>query len=93
MNYQIIFIILYFIIINILTFILYFTDKRKAMHHRWRIPESTLIALSLLGGSFGAYLAMKIFRHKTKHPKFYITIPLMMILHTALIIVAFVKLI
>lgn len=77
---------LYFIIINIITFIMFYTDKQKAIKHKWRIPESTLILFSFIGGSFGAYLGMKIFRHKTKHPKFYILIPIFIILHLIIII-------
>lgn len=93
MNYPFIFIVIYFIIMNIFAFILYFADKQKAIKRRWRIPETTLLAAAFAGGSFGAFLAMEIFRHKTKHLKFTLTVPLMMILHAALLIFAFVKLI
>lgn len=93
MNYPLIFIAVYFIIINVIAFILYFADKRKAINHRWRIPEATLLAVAFAGGSFGAFFAMRVFRHKTKHLKFTLTVPLMMILHTALLIFAVVKLI
>lgn len=85
MNFKLKFIILFFIIMSIVTFIMYFIDKRKAVKKRWRIPEATLLTVSFLGGSFGAFLAMKTFRHKTQHAKFYITVPVMMVLHIALI--------
>ena len=62
--------------LNLITFITYGIDKRKARKSRWRIPESTLILLALLGGSIGAWLGMKTWRHKTQHAKFYISIPL-----------------
>ena len=62
--------------LNLITFIIYGIDKRKAKKSRWRIPESSLILLALLGGSIGAWLGMKTWRHKTQHPKFYIGIPL-----------------
>ena len=78
--------ILYFIIVNIAAFMLYYIDKQKAKKHLWRIPESTLLLSAAIGGSIGAFFAMKIFRHKTKHPKFYITIPLFMLIHLLLII-------
>ena len=74
----------YFIIINIITFMMYYADKRKAIKHEWRIPEATLILFSFMGGSFGAFAAMQIFRHKTRHAKFVILIPLFMLLHAAL---------
>lgn len=75
----------YMLIINIAAFIMYYADKRKAVKHRWRIPESTLIGIAAIGGSIGAFAAMRIFRHKTKHPKFYITIPLLIVIHLAII--------
>lgn len=82
-------IIIYIIIVNFITFILYYSDKKKAQKQLWRIPEATLLTASLIGGSLGAYAAMKMFRHKTKHPKFYITVPLMIIFHTVLLIFIF----
>lgn len=92
MNYPLIFIAVYFIIMNIFAFILYFADKRKAVNHRWRIPESTLLGTAFIGGSFGAFFAMRAFRHKTKHLKFTLTVPMMMTLHAVLLIFAVVKL-
>ena len=53
-------------------------DKQKAKHGKWRISEKTLIGAALLGGSIGAILGMNIFRHKTKHPKFSIGLPLIL---------------
>ena len=93
MNYPLIFIAVYFIIMNIITFILYFSDKQKAIKHRWRISETILIAFSLAGGSIGAFTAMKLFRHKTKHLKFKISIPFAVILHILLFIVIINKII
>ncbi|MBQ2122386.1 MAG: DUF1294 domain-containing protein [Bacteroidaceae bacterium] len=62
--------------LNLITFIIYGIDKHKAKKAKWRIPESTLILLALIGGSIGAWLGIKAWRHKTQHPKFYIGIPL-----------------
>lgn len=62
--------------LNLITFITYGIDKLKAKKSRWRIPESTLILLALIGGSIGAWLGIKVWRHKTQHKKFYIGIPL-----------------
>lgn len=50
-------------------------DKRKAIKNAWRISESTLMGTALLGGSLGCLIGMRIFRHKTRHPKFSIGLP------------------
>ena len=72
--------------LNLITFITYGIDKRKAKKSRWRISESSLLLLALCGGSVGAWLGIKVWRHKTQHKKFYIVIPLIMTLHFALVI-------
>lgn len=56
-------------------------DKKKAIKKKWRISEQTLLSVSFIGGSLGAYLAMILFRHKTKHFKFKYGLPLMIIFH------------
>ncbi|WP_294589018.1 DUF1294 domain-containing protein [uncultured Ruminococcus sp.] len=56
---------------SVVTFILFGADKHKAKAHKWRIPEKTLLGLSLLGGFAGGFLGMEFFRHKTKHWYFY----------------------
>ena len=63
-------------IINCVAFAMYGIDKYKSMHHKWRIPESTLLLLAVAGGSIGAMLGMQVFRHKTKHLKFKYGVPL-----------------
>ncbi|MEG0051333.1 MAG: DUF1294 domain-containing protein [Terrisporobacter sp.] len=68
--------LIYFLIISILTFSLMYIDKHRAIKGEWRISESTLINLSILGGGLGSYMGMYLFKHKTKHPKFTIGIPL-----------------
>lgn len=72
--------------LNLLTFIIYGIDKRKAKKANWRIPESTLLLLALIGGSIGAWLGIKVWRHKTQHKKFYIGIPLIIITQVAQIL-------
>lgn len=74
----------YLIIINIIAFLLMYIDKVKAIKHEWRIKESTLMGFAIFGGSVGGFLGMKIFRHKTKHPKFYIGIPIILIVQLLL---------
>ena len=60
----------YLIIINIITFLLCIIDKIKAIKQKYRIPEKTLLLLSLIGGCFGMVLGMNISHHKTKKIKF-----------------------
>lgn len=57
-------------------FILMGADKRKAVQHKWRIPEKSLFLIALAGGSVGVLLGMWVFRHKTKHLSFSIGIPM-----------------
>ena len=68
----------YLLIINAAAFLLMLVDKLKAKRGLWRIPEATLMWSAALGGSIGALLGMNLFRHKTKHPKFTIGIPLIL---------------
>lgn len=58
-------------VINLIVFCAFGIDKLKAKMDRWRIPEKTLISLMAVGGFIGGFLAMQLFRHKTKHPQFY----------------------
>nr|WP_312579971.1 DUF1294 domain-containing protein [Sedimentibacter sp.] len=69
MNYKE-YILIYIIFINILSFILFYLDKRKAIKDKWRIKERTLHISSFMGGAAGSVLAMYLFHHKTKKIKF-----------------------
>lgn len=71
---------LYFIVINLLTFLLYGLDKYKAIRQEWRIPERALLLMAFVGGAFGALSAMRIFRHKTRKGRFRLMIPLFCLL-------------
>jgi len=71
---------LYFIVINLLTFLLYGLDKYKAIRQEWRIPERALLLMAFVGGAFGALSAMRIFRHKTRKGRFKLMIPLFCLL-------------
>ena len=62
--------ILYLISINILSFFMIYIDKKRAIHHKWRIAEDILMFVSVLGGCFGMILSMYLFHHKTKKLKF-----------------------
>ena len=84
-------IIIYLLIINIIAFLSMFIDKKKAEKGKWRIKESTLLILALIGGSIGAIAGMYIFHHKTKKPRFFIGIPVIIVLQTMLIIAISIK--
>ncbi|MDU5111443.1 MAG: DUF1294 domain-containing protein [Clostridium sp.] len=76
--------IYYLIFINIISFLTMFVDKKKAIKRKWRIKESTLFLLSIIGGSLGVLLGMYSFRHKTKHIKFTLGTPLILIVQVLL---------
>ena len=75
----------YLIVINVVTLIVYGIDKVKAMKGKWRISEATLLILAVIGGSIGALLGMKVWRHKTMHKKFKYGLPLILLAQIALI--------
>jgi uncharacterized membrane protein YsdA (DUF1294 family) len=77
--------IYYLIGINVLTFLLYGIDKWKARRGKWRIPEETLMWPAIVGGSIGALLGMYLFRHKTKHRKFALGVPVIFLVQVLLI--------
>lgn len=80
----ILYLIICLVIINVMTFIVYGVDKRKAKQSKWRIRESTLLGLAAIGGSIGALLAMKILRHKTLHNQFKYGVPLILVVQIAI---------
>ena len=75
---------IYLVIINLIAFLLMAMDKSRARKHQWRIPEKTLFLSAILGGSIGAIAGMYTFHHKTKHLKFTLGIPLILILQLLL---------
>ena len=72
----------YLLLINAAGLLLMLWDKGKAIKNRWRIPERTLMAAALLGGSIGCLAGMYLFRHKTRHLKFTVGIPVILALQT-----------
>lgn len=72
-------ILLYLLIVNAVSFLLMLVDKQKARKKLWRIPESTLLLSAAIGGSIGALLGMYTFRHKTKHLKFTLGVPAILV--------------
>ena len=69
--------------INLIAFGMYGLDKRCARKGQWRIPELHLLTIAALYGGLGAFLGMYVFRHKTKHRKFVVAVPLLLILQIA----------
>ena len=79
-------ILLYLLMVNIIGFLMMWSDKRKAKKGKWRIPEQTLFAITALGGGIGTIAGMYIFRHKTQKKKFTIGLPILVILEIIAII-------
>ncbi|MDX8342093.1 MULTISPECIES: DUF1294 domain-containing protein [Bacillaceae] len=77
---------IYAVVMNIIGFIIMGRDKKKAKKHEYRISERVLWQVAIVGGSVGAYLGMKVFRHKTKHKQFALGFPLLVMLHCVLFI-------
>lgn len=73
------YLLIYLLIINAVGFLLMLIDKQKAIHSKWRIPEATLMTVAAVGGSVGSLLGMYAFRHKTRHAKFTIGIPALLV--------------
>lgn len=72
--------LVYLICINIVAFVLFGVDKRKAEKRDWRISEALLLGISALGGATGALIGMIIFKHKSSKKKFYIGVPFLLLL-------------
>lgn len=68
----------YLLLINAIGLLLMLIDKRKAKKNKWRISEATLLAVAIAGGSIGSIAGMHFFRHKTRHLKFSIGLPVIL---------------
>jgi uncharacterized membrane protein YsdA (DUF1294 family) len=73
-------ILFYLMLINAVGLLIMLADKQKARANAWRIPEATLMTVAILGGSVGVFLGMRLFRHKTRKPKFTLGVPVILIL-------------
>ena len=82
----------YLLIVNMIGFVLMFVDKKRAQNNQWRIKEATLFLTAAIGGSIGAMLGMKAFRHKTKHLSFIIGMPAIFLVQLALVVGYFIYL-
>ncbi len=83
------YLIAYFALVNIIGFALMGIDKRKARKNAFRIPEATLFAMAIIGGSIGSILGMQLFRHKTKHMSFKIVMPVILVFQIVIGILLF----
>lgn len=79
-------ILIYLLIVNAAGFLSMLVDKQKAKKNLWRIPERTLLLIAALGGSIGSLVGMYTFRHKTKHLKFTLGIPLILAIQAAAVL-------
>ena len=77
---------IYLIVVNAAAFLLMLIDKVKAKKNLWRIPEATLFLVAAIGGSIGSLLGMYTFRHKTKHIKFIVGMPVILAAHIVIAI-------
>ncbi len=80
-------ILIYLLVINLISFLSMYIDKRKAKWGKWRIKESTLFTLVLLGGGIGGIAGMYTFRHKTQKPRFVIGFPLILIIEIICVVI------
>ncbi|MBW7460067.1 DUF1294 domain-containing protein [Paenibacillus sepulcri] len=83
---------LYLVIINIIAFVLMRVDKSRsasARGRKHRIPERRLLGIGAAGGALGGWLAMRMFRHKTKHIAFAAGLPVMVVIHAAILIAVY----
>lgn len=83
--------ILYLLLINAAAFLLMLIDKWKAKKNLWRISEATLMSTAILGGGVGALLGMYTVRHKTRHLKFTLGIPLILAVQIGICLFLFAK--
>ncbi|AMC93838.1 hypothetical protein AOC36_07520 [Erysipelothrix larvae] len=80
---------LYLLVISCISSIVTLYDKSQAIHKRWRIKESTLFMLAVFGGALAMILTMLVIRHKTKHKRFMLGLPLIIFAQCALLIWAY----
>lgn len=86
------FVFTYLFLINAAGFLIMLIDKQKARKNRWRIPERVLIGIATVGGSFGIMAGMRIFRHKTRHEKFTVGVPVILALQILFIVFIYILL-
>ncbi|WP_282937338.1 DUF1294 domain-containing protein [Paenibacillus sp. RC67] len=73
--------IAYWVVVNMVGFLMMGHDKSQAKRRGRRVPEKRLFTLAAIGGALGSWIAMRVYRHKTKHMSFVIGIPLLIVLN------------
>lgn len=86
-------ILAYYTLLNFVLLLTMAIDKMRARKHQWRVPESTLFIMALLGGAVGGFAGMFLCHHKTKRPQFYIIYFIAVVLHLALLYLIFTRII
>lgn len=81
--------VLFYLIMNLVGLIIMRVDKKRAIHHQYRISEKTLWLAALLGGAVGTTIGMQLYRHKTKHLSFKIGFPLLAVIEFVLFVYFF----
>lgn len=81
--------LIYLFIVNALGALLMLTDKFRAKNNLWRIPEAALMSIALLGGSLGCITGMYAAHHKTRHIKFSLGLPLILVVQIVLLAVIY----
>ena len=69
----------YLLFINLVGIFVMYSDKKKSKRGKWRTPENNIFAIAIAYGALGIFMGMRLFRHKTKHNKFVVGIPLILI--------------
>ncbi len=81
------YIVLYLAIVNLAGLIVMGVDKLRAKKRAWRIPESTLFVIALIGGSLGTTIGMHLFHHKTRHWYFLFGMPAILVIQIATVLI------
>ncbi len=80
------FLYIYLAVINLAAFVTMAMDKRRALRHRWRIPERVLFLLAMFGGSTGALLGMWLLWHKVRKKLFAVGLPVLLLVHVMILL-------
>lgn len=78
---------LYLLIVSFISIIITVVDKRKAIKNKYRIPEKHLLFWGFIGGALPMFITMSVIRHKTKHKKFMILLPIFTIMQLTILII------
>ncbi len=81
----------YIVIISVVSVIFCVYDKKAAKQNWQRISENNLLFCSIMGGAVAMYITMRIIRHKTKHNKFMLGLPIIILVQIAITLLLFVK--